>query len=179
MAIKTIEHKKFMRMYKNGTISIKLAKTTMSNSSTLVALNIRLERSSDKKVYKKTFTGLEICREIKCADPMLVQEWLANMDRAIDLGNAYVLVFYRKYWPLAVFTIREEIDQLAVYQKQINHLTEEIAQLKRKHAADMAAVRAEYAAFTNIRESEDDDECDEPQAKKFRPANIGFDGDEN
>lgn len=117
-----------------GMLSTSLDVIRMSDGVTSTTLCLRYVRTSDQKVYVAQFNDdyLKNVYPIR-NDPMVIEDWLGSTESAIPLSRECVITF-RHFGESVTFVLQEEVDSMA----------EVIAQLKREHAAEIDAIRAEY-----------------------------------
>ena len=120
-------------------------------------LCLRYVRAHDQKAYVVQLDNETLDRHSPLrADPKIVKAYLAVIDVVVPLEREYVIVF-RHFSESATFVLKEEVDSIS----------EQIAQLKREHAAELAALREQITAIEPMSPFTYYD-CDEPSVKKIK-----------
>lgn len=154
---------------KTGILATSLDYIRYSNNVEMTTLCLRFVRLSDQKAYIETFNN-EYLKGVRPMgnNPSVIEMWLQSCESTLDLSQDCVVTFRRSGEPV-VFVLHEEVDSAA----------EQIAQLKREHAAELDSLREKYECpFLKCQDDERSEIEDGPCTKKFRVGTVFDEPDE-
>lgn len=148
-----------------GALASSLDYIRYNTGKEIITLCLRFVRPSDQKVYIGTFND-EYLKGVKPMgnDQKTIETWTQICDSVLALSRECIVTF-RHFSETVSFILYEEIDSVA----------EQIAQLKREHAAELEELRNKYELpYFEIQDDAQSEFDDGPRAKKSKAARSPY-----